>query len=408
MKSKKHYWFKSLAFSFLILFATSLLNLSLLSGQFSTGAYDIWTYNTGFDTAKLISLPGTNEFDPAWSRNGNWIAFDVVSASDPTDHTIGIANRTGSYVRVFNRRSMRGANNASWRADGRRIIFDKVPAGDLNTYIIKPFTPSPSLFIRNAIDPQYSNRLRRTNYVAFTRPSDNWIYIKNLTTGRETRITKGNNPTWAPFDNALAYDWDGDVFVIYLNAHKRPVGSPRMVAGNPLANEGKPDWRGSFKITYHADYAGEFDIYEKHIFGTSGPILKAGYSGQGDFDPDYNSRHRLVAFSSADLVTPAPPPATISSFNIDHPDNIITVSPNPVHGHTFITLESRVSKKIELNILDASGRKIETIYEGILDPGKNVFNWVPGHHQNVSPGTYYATVHSENEVPVIQKLVVIH
>jgi len=81
-------------------------------------------------------------------------------------------------------------------------------------------------------------------------------------------------------------------------------------------------------------------------------------------------------------------PATANSPVARVPDDHILIYsyPNPFNGYADIWVETQVKSEVLLEIFDIVGRRVTTLYEGFISPGRQHFSW---HVDNeLSSGTY--------------------
>ncbi len=362
-------------------------------GTFDFGISKMNRFSGSIST--VIDLPGTGEFNPAWSPNRRFVAFDVVSPVDP--HRVGVSTSSGSLVTVFSG-SADGANNPTWSANGRMIAVDKVPFGDLSVYTINVLTGSTSLLISDAVDPAFSNRGGFRQYLAFTRPSDGMIYTYHMLSGTITPITPGENAKWSPNDRALVYSLGGDVYTIRLTPAGGPSGLPVLQAGDPLFTESRPDWLSINQIVFHADYTGDFDLYRKRLRGSTAIIRIGGNSGTNDFDPDYNRSGRFILFAEGQPAT-----ATASIRNIDLGN--LNITPTHINDYMNLTISISTQETLIFNLYSLNGELVQSEKLGSFQEGQHTLRI--GLMPNVSSGMYMLNVigdHTFNQTKKIIKI----
>lgn len=344
--------------------------------------------------SSIIDLSGTGEFNPASSPDNRYVAFDIVSPVDP--HRVGVSTLSGSLVTVFTG-SADGANNPTWSADGSTIAVDKAPFGDLSVYAIDVSSGVASHLIADAVDPAYSHRGGSKQYLSFTRPSDGLIYTYHIPSGTTTPITPGENAKWSPNDRKLVYSLSGDVYTIRINSSGSPAGSPRLVAGDPVYTESRPDWISMNEVVFHADYSGDFDLYRKRVRGTAPIIRIGGNTGTNDYDPDYSGSGRFILFSEGQNIIPSVSrrELTLGSFNI---------SPNPAKEYIITKIDLPDSQILNLEMYDLQGNLMMSEKLGFLNEGIHEFRIsLP---QNIIPGIHLIRIKGERDFVQSNKVII--
>ena len=102
-----------------------------------------------------------------------------------------------------------------------------------------------------------------------------------------------------------------------------------------------------------------------------------------------------------------PREALLTEINDSYFENEITCSvyPNPFSSQTKICLELSASSTAKMAIYDVSGRKIEIIYDGLLQAGRHEFIWnINDRLSENSVGIYYCRIRV-NETVLVKKLI---
>ena len=78
-----------------------------------------------------------------------------------------------------------------------------------------------------------------------------------------------------------------------------------------------------------------------------------------------------------------------------HPDiKLGPNQPNPFRDHTMIPYSAPIGSKIELILVDMSGRKVETIFSGSVSRSDNIIEY---HHKKL-PGQYILTLRKDEKI----------
>ena len=69
------------------------------------------------------------------------------------------------------------------------------------------------------------------------------------------------------------------------------------------------------------------------------------------------------------------------------------LSPNPATDRVQLQYTLRTRVQVNIQVLDATGKQVFTLDQGIQDPGRHSFDWQPLH---LSPGVYWVDIRTEN------------
>ncbi len=175
---------------------------------------DVWSVPAKLGpTRNLTHTSGTAERDPAWSPDGQWIAY----FSDATgEYELYVTQSDGKgETRQLTRDGEMFRMDPTWSPDSAHIAFvDKsnalhvvtVEDGKLTTVDQDPWGTRPQFsWSHDAV------------WIAYTKTGDNhqsaiWLY--NVASGEKTQVTSGMfNDTWPAFDR------DGDYLYFATNRH---------------------------------------------------------------------------------------------------------------------------------------------------------------------------------------------
>jgi TolB protein len=192
--------------------------------------YSIWTMNAdGSDLQRRTTDPGTVDTSPAWSPNGQQIAFE----------------RGGKIYRL----TLGGGVNAvtdvgtadkdpNWSPDGNQIAFER--NGDIYTANANAKNDVTQRVTGgdNDTDPNWSPN---GNQIVFVRGAAGAGKIYKHTLGGSTQpvVTGANdtNPAYSPDGTQIVFDRGGNIYTANANGQNADV--------NPLTNGGQatdPDW----------------------------------------------------------------------------------------------------------------------------------------------------------------------
>jgi Tol biopolymer transport system component len=161
---------------------------------------------------RSISFAGGSDWDPAWSPDGNQIAF---GRNEPLAGAgIWIMNEDGSHrVKVF----ASGASNSypSWSPDGQHLVFQSNVDGGEAIYTINLDGSSLTKLV-NGIQPAWSPN---GDTIAFSSGSRIALIQPDGTGFAYLTSPPGNDftPTWSPDATQVAFVRDGAVYKINVD-----------------------------------------------------------------------------------------------------------------------------------------------------------------------------------------------
>jgi Tol biopolymer transport system component len=178
--------------------------LAFQSDRTQQNNWDIYTINwdgTGF--THLTSGPATDQ-DPAWSHDGTQIAF-------LRNGSIHVMNADGSGV---TRVSFAGVDShPSWSPDGSRIVFASSRSGTNAIYVMNVDGGGVVQLTDAARDysPTWSPDGTKIAFARKTDPPNEGAYLINPDGSGLTRLTQGINghASWSPDGNMLVYELFG-------------------------------------------------------------------------------------------------------------------------------------------------------------------------------------------------------
>jgi len=98
-----------------------------------TSSKDVWVMRDGGHNQKPLIATPTNESEPSWSPDGEWLAFTSDETGRKQVHLHHIPTGV-SHQLTFTSDTMRQAWSPAWSPDGRRIAFvGQVPSGQSPT-----------------------------------------------------------------------------------------------------------------------------------------------------------------------------------------------------------------------------------------------------------------------------------
>lgn len=255
---------------------------------------DIYSFDpqTGL-TTQVTDLRDTNEYNPAWSPSGRLVAYDVT----PLDHSssnLYVTDTVSGFTYPLT--GTDGGNDAVWAPNGLTLVFDRRTAGDDSLYEIPFFGGKSKLIKQDAISADFSPDGK---YLVYQKPSDGSLRIMPvISKGKETIIANfGEHPVWSPDGNWIAFQMDGDIWKVKINAAGKAMGGPIQLTSSPFG-DGMPTWTAdSQNIIYHTGLSRDYDLWKVPADGGM-PEWLAGAPEFGDYDPSVSKATSLVAYSS--------------------------------------------------------------------------------------------------------------
>ena len=180
-----------------------------------------------------------NAYHPAWSLNGEQIAYD--DGSDLYISSVDMAN-----PQVFKITHGGSLNtDPTWSPDGRRIAFASSLDGNWNIFAINVDGTNRIRLTNNAADDECPDWSPNGDQIAFmSHRHGTWdIFVVNTTTFVETQLTdsQGNyqQPSWSPDSEQIAFSEDNEGEIYVINAD----GTGLTNITNSPDYESSPDWQ---------------------------------------------------------------------------------------------------------------------------------------------------------------------
>jgi TolB protein len=285
---------------FLALVSLGLVSLFVLLGSFLPtdeiafdsargGDADIYLLDTLHQITVPLTHSDADEYSPAWSPDGNYLAYISDSASD---RQVFITSASGRDVHRLTSVPQSVTDPAlAWSPDGQTLALITV-AGESTTQ---------GVFLIGA-DGGNLRRVSGNNGLAFapTWSQDDeiafsWspvanteIYVMNIEQPDSVhRITQhpltDTAPAWSPDGQAIAFtsDRDGKGSDIYL---MRPDGSDLHAITHHEAADTMPTWSpDSQRIAFVSNRAGSFDLFMMRLDGSG--ITQLTFNDADDSHP---------------------------------------------------------------------------------------------------------------------------
>lgn len=147
-----------------------------------------------------MPIPELNSCDrsPAWSHDGNWIAYNYFSGEGPENDGLYVVDTNGQNKRLI----LSGiALNPSWAPDNNKLTFS---SGDIFTINFNGDSLNRILDFGNAFFPCWSPN---GNLIIFDITSNgSWgLWLKSLNNNKVKHLELGRDASWAPNNQEFVY-----------------------------------------------------------------------------------------------------------------------------------------------------------------------------------------------------------
>jgi TolB protein len=253
-----------------------------------SGHKEIYICDFDGKNARAITRFNSITLTPAWSSDGQWIAYTSYAQGRPDLYIKSISGGRGT---VF---SKDGLNTTpAWRPGEFQLAATLSFSGDQDIYlltgqgkILKPLTKSWGI----DTSPTWSPDGRKIAFVS-SRAGSPQIYIKDVGSGRVERITYegkyNTQPEWSPRGGTIVYSAveRGEINIRTLDLRTRQSISLTYRSGKNESPSWSPD--GSL-IAFSSSREGASRIYIMNAYGTDQRrLLKL--SGE-QFSPEWSPR----------------------------------------------------------------------------------------------------------------------
>jgi Tol biopolymer transport system component len=184
----------------------------------------IWTINVDGSNPTLIQVDAN---DPAWSPDGNYLAF--TSAQDGDNEIYVFDLQHSSITQLTN--NLEGDRFASWSADGNKLVFSSTREGVYGIFIMsRDGSDQIRLTTNDGLDafPAWSPNSDTIIYVS--EQNGYWnIYSMNLNGSDRIALTEADShnwqPKWSPNGNLITFssERDGNAEIYVMDANGQGV-----------------------------------------------------------------------------------------------------------------------------------------------------------------------------------------
>ena len=213
---------------------------------------DIWTIPSAGGAEVRITTDAAGDASPSWSPDGNTFAFTSRRGATQDDvWTIPVSG--GTATNVTDR--MQDDRNAVWSSDGNTLLYQSVDApNSLWKVTTTPSSGGAATWLVTGMNPCWSPL---DSMVAFTNSGD----IYTIPPGLQITHTGDNwTPDWSPDGTTIAFasmrTGNSDIWIMPAAG-----GTARQITTDP-AHDRAPRWSPDGKrIAFHSDRSGNNDIW---------------------------------------------------------------------------------------------------------------------------------------------------
>ena len=254
------------------------------------GNFEIYVMNADASDATRLTNNSARDSVPAWSPDGERIAFDSRRDANDGTREIYVMNADGSGVTRLTNNSADDGYSA-WSPDGNRIAFVSDRDGDWEIYVMNADGSGVTRLTNNSafdLEPAWSpdgNRIALRSQ----RDGNYEIYVMNADGSGATRLTNNSaresDPAWSPDGERIAFasERDGDWEIYVMNAD----GSGVTRLTNNSAGDHYPAWSpDGERIAFTSERDGYSEIYVMNADGSG--VTRLTNNSARDYAPAWS------------------------------------------------------------------------------------------------------------------------
>jgi Tol biopolymer transport system component len=252
------------------------------------GNFDVYVMSAdGSGQTRLTTDPAADG-DPAWSPDGQKIAFTSSRAGNANDVYVMSADGSGQ-TRLTTDPAADG--DPAWSPDGQKIAFTSSLAGNANdVYVMSADGSSQTRLTTDAagdVAPAWSPDGQKIAFVSY-RNGNVDVYVMKVDGSGQTRLTTDPAddiwPAWSPDGNRITFASvrDGNYEVYAMSAD----GSGQTRLTSHAASDGVSAWSpDGQKIVFESLRDGGFDVYVMNTDGSG--VQRLTSDPHSDRTPDW-------------------------------------------------------------------------------------------------------------------------
>jgi TolB protein len=250
------------------------------------GNWEIYVASTSGDPDSVQRVTSNNfalDTHPVWGP-GNFVVFETTRTGSWDLYMIDMS--TGRVFPMLAPTLESNETNASWSADGSRIVFqsDRADENGVRQMQIYEYVLATGEINRLSdgtttdVDPQFGNSSTQIVFRRYTATSGGnstlWVMDADGSNSRQISDEAGDatNAAWSPSDRYIAYqsDLDGDLDIY---TYELATGLTRQISDNSIADYA-PAWTcDELRVFFSTDVTGQPDLFEAEVQPiTDGPV----------------------------------------------------------------------------------------------------------------------------------------
>ena len=253
----------------------------------------------GFDAPTQLTDNGIWDGDPAWSPNGQQIAF-TSDRGGRLDVYIMQANGSSTPVNVTNRGSSDDWEPA-WSPDGTRIAFTTNIRGRTlqrwDVLTIGVDGTSLAVLTESGFSPSWSPDGAK---IAFSlKSATSRLFVKNADgSGEAIGLTLDDSryAAWSPDGSKIAFNQFGELYVVAADGS----GDPVQLTDSDVGQNAHPSWSPDGKRIVFSSNRLDVDNYDLFVMNAdgSGSAERLTSHSANDIAPSWSPDGQQIAFSS--------------------------------------------------------------------------------------------------------------
>ncbi len=211
-----------------------------------------------------------------------------------------------------------------------------------------------------------------------------WFQTEKGADGGNVKISLDHGATWITLDSFYLNDND-TVLMGYpdsMNANNAAIPNELAFGGDSIGGQISKNWHKiTFNLSPYTTGMKDSTLLIKWVFGSD---------NNGTVDEGWGIDYVQVFGVYSSLVSGIPNPR----FTRHNP--ILTTMkayPNPMRGTGKVKFEIGRRCNTLINLYDVAGRRVKSIYKGMLNPGMHTVRW---NAKNLPAGIYFIRVDTEN------------